>query len=487
MKASIVDYIWWLLRVRLKRGSGARVILTRIAGLTLWLAFLASWMVYEPPWMLIEDIASVKIQIISDLGFLKVAPNLAQTSGTFAGFAVTIIVLLFTDMGTNWLHSAAQDIQSPQLRRSSSGKRDHPFMPGLKFIRDISVSMHSIAFFAFTIATLGYSIVEGRVDLTSAAILYSLSSACFYLALLLFFGALVPLFRLSQLNASVPVSRVLFLSATILGGIMVLQSARTPVGTGYGLGISFTVAVSFLLVGPLWAANAFTSLRHRRRFMPSMGIWLTVTLLGLAGAAILVLPANINANFLASPVGWAQMAYFIAALAISLGFAWSMLLGSLDLRAQPYDFPHITVIAVNKGTIGNTQAGLVVCAFSDDSNSCDCEKACAIFHLQDTRSIDDDTVAPLLAAYSAVYFARDYTDRSACILLNNRDIAERLNRSIAAGFYEENRSREQIVVRGIIRLAKSFSHELKFSSPPNTCQRYPEAFELAAAVKHPNK
>lgn len=487
MIRALSDRVWWLFKVRLRRGSGNRSLLTRVTGLCLCAAFIAAWIYYGTPWLLLQDVAAMKLQPISDIGFMAVAPNLAPSSGMFAGFAITIVVLLLSGMGMDWIRSAASYLSSEVFTRTSENSACLVIL-ALKYIRDVSVSMLAIGFFAFTIAMLGYSIVDGRSDLASAAILYSLSSACFYLALLLFFGALVPLLHLSQLAMSVPVSRVLFVGAAILGGIIVLQSARTPVGTDYAMGIAFTISVALPLVGPLWVVNAFTGLRHRRRTMPAIGVWSSVTLVVLTAVAILVLPADFEADRLLGPVFWAQAAYVVSALSISMGIGWSMLLSSLDITAQPYDFPYVVVVAESLEAAGLPQAGIVVCAFFERTDNCDCERAEAVFKFADTRTIDDVNVAPYLAAYAAAFYARDYTNQSACIVLNNKNLAKILNdvvseKSIRSETIRSMTIRQQLVLRGLVRISSAFKTGLVFSDHIKPCPRRDDAKRLASSQK----
>jgi hypothetical protein len=473
------DYVWWFTRVRLRRGHGRRVVLTRLAGLAVWLLFIASWMLLKSPWALVSEIMAMTPHPIVDTGFVDVAKTLSQTSGTFAGFAVTILVLLFTDMGAgrNSLGLANPRAERPTDQHTESARFA---MHGIRYIRDISVSMHSISFFAFTIAAIGFGIVSGRGDRLSAAVAYCLSSAAFYIALLLFFGALVPLFRLSQLKASIPVSRALFLGASLLGGIMVLQSARSPAEMGYSAGIAFTSLVAVTLLGPLWAANAFTGLRHRRRTMPSIGVWASVAIVGLTGIAILVLPSALEGRAELA-VGWARATYVVAALAVTIGVSWSMLLGALDPDAQPHDYGHVVVLTETSGQLGLTHAGMVLCAFSARSDVCECGMADDVFEIADPRTIDDSVVAPYLAAYAAAYCARDYTDRSVCVVLNDRGLAEELNRVMLNEYPVGISTRTRLVLGGLARLASAFDQGVRFAGPLENCQRLDCARRLATA------
>lgn len=466
-------WLWWFAEVKFRRGPGERIVFTRIVGLILCLLLLVAWAKWGGP--LDTALTVTQMQLAGDTTsvYAAMASSLSQAAGALAGFTMMIVVLLMTLAEPRNYIARISDARYKGQRLNAEQRR--LLTDAVLFVRDMASAMLTIAFFGFVVAILGFSITLGRAETPSTGVVYLIASCSFYVALLLFFGSLVPLFRLMGFVEPVPYARTLFLGATAIGAIWLTATARVIMGTTYILSIRVVVFVAAGIILPLWSLSSFGTVTTRRRGYPRVGLWLAVLLIAALATIQLLVPKALEPS--SGPV-WPAVSYLSVAASISLAVGWAMLFGSLDPHRQPVFYDSATVIAVSTRRAGRDCFGISICGFTEDDPACVGSPCSGLLLAQATdQTLRSVGLGAYLAVYRALFMAADHTGGDVICVVRTARLANHLNNALSEGISRRTTLRKQLVLRSIAGASRRF-RRVTFISRDHQCARILETMRL---------
>jgi hypothetical protein len=447
--------------------------------LLLFLLLLLSWALWGGPLDAARSMAVVRLVATDPRGSSAMGSSLGQAAGALAGFAVTIVVLLVTMSDSSDYVSRASGFRYG--RQVVSDAQREQLAESVLFVRDMAVSMLTVAFFGFIVAILGFSIAVSRSDGLSATVVYSFAACSFYVALLLFFGALVPLFRLVRFQLPVTYARVLFIAATVMGGFWLVATARAATGVPYQLSWRVVVFIAAGGILPLYTVSAFSHVTFRRRTCPELGLWLAVAQVIFVAMAEVAVPKVVSG--LGTSVLLAQLTFAGVGLSIALAVGWAMFLGSMDPDSQPVFFTSVAAVVAcgpkeNRDVFSFSLRGFTTeepqCPFAGTGelatlSTCGCEGSLLLEQTVDQHTLPSRGLAPYLAVYRTLFHAADHTHGTVLCIVEDPHIARRLNDVVAGDARRYGSLRVRLVLNSIERA----SHRLggvRFVSSVEGCQ-----------------